>query len=80
MRRASRRQHDEHNDEHGSDEVGIDVGIPTSVDLQVEISYPATNAKTVLPAVRTGEIPGIYQAEFIPTAPGTYSFRFFGKG
>ncbi len=52
--------------------------VPKSVALQAEVAYVATGSTKVLqlePTATQGE----YLAEFIPTAPGTYSFRIFGS-
>ena len=53
--------------------------IPLNVDLRVEIIYTATRDSKVLKVEPISEVSGEYEARFIPTAPGNYSFRFFGE-
>src|SRR5215475_11928028 len=46
--------------------------------LQVELTYVASGAATVLHLRAIYREPGRYTADLIPTAPGHYRFRFFG--
>jgi len=46
------------------------------VRLDVEVTF---GSETIELAVLPGREPGRYLAGFIPTRPGTYTFRFFGR-
>lgn len=47
--------------------------------LQVEVTHLPTGASTIMKLYPVFSKPGHYTAEFIPTAPGRYRFRFFGS-
>ena len=47
--------------------------------LQVEVTHVATGQSTVMALAPLYERPGAYTADFIPTQPGGYRFRFFGS-
>ncbi len=47
--------------------------------LQVEVTHVATGQSTVMALAPLFERPGAYTADFIPTQPGGYRFRFFGS-
>ncbi|MCY4113520.1 MAG: hypothetical protein OXG33_06230 [Chloroflexi bacterium] len=47
--------------------------------LQVEVTHVATGQSTVMALAPLFEHPGAYTADFIPTQPGAYRFRFFGS-
>ncbi|MBM4437117.1 MAG: hypothetical protein FJ029_07770 [Actinobacteria bacterium] len=47
--------------------------------LKVEITFVPTGVKTNYDLRTVFRDPGLYVADFIPTAPGTYRFRFFGS-
>ena len=47
--------------------------------LQVEVTHVATRQSTVMALAPLFERPGAYTADFIPTQPGGYRFRFFGS-
>jgi hypothetical protein len=47
-------------------------------ELQAEVTHTATGVKKVFPLRAVFNDPGHYVADFIPTAPGQYQFRFFG--
>lgn len=47
--------------------------------LQVEVYHLPTDASREMPLAEVYNDPGHYIAEFIPTAPGDYSMRFFGS-
>ena len=47
--------------------------------LQVEIYHLPTDASREMPMTELPDDPGHYIAEFVPTAPGDYSVRFFGS-
>ena len=47
--------------------------------LQVELTYVASGAATVLHLRAIYREPGRYTADLIPTVPGHYRFRFFGS-
>lgn len=47
--------------------------------LQVEVYHLPTDASREMPLSEVYNDPGHYIAEFIPTAPGDYSMRFFGS-
>ncbi len=47
--------------------------------LQVEIYHLSTDASREIPMTELPDDPGHYIAEFVPTAPGDYSVRFFGS-
>ncbi len=68
---------------------GIDLRVqvpaspPTPVEgvektLKVEVTHVATGQKVTLPIETVFGTPGRYIAHLVPTAPGQYSFRFFG--
>lgn len=46
--------------------------------LQVEVTHMASSVSQVMPLKETWNAPGQYRAEFIPTSPGGYRFRFVG--
>jgi hypothetical protein len=46
--------------------------------LQVEITYVSTGASRTMELRSPFGQPGYYVADFIPTSPGHYRFRFFG--
>ncbi|MBP38985.1 MAG: hypothetical protein QF676_03990 [Dehalococcoidia bacterium] len=52
------------------------LGITT---LQVEVTHVASSVSQVMDLVESFGNPGSYKAEFIPTSPGPYNFRFFGE-
>ena len=52
------------------------LGITT---LQVEVTHVASSASQVMDLNEAFGNPGQYKAEFIPTTPGAYDFRFFGE-
>ena len=47
--------------------------------LQVEVTHVASSVSTTLPLRSYYGEPGHYIADLIPTSPGHYRFRFFGK-
>ena len=47
--------------------------------LQVEVTHIASGESTVMALAPLFERPGAYTADFIPTQPGGYRFRFFGS-
>jgi plastocyanin len=51
------------------------LGITT---LQVEVTHVASSVSQVMELREAFGNPGQYKAEFIPTSPGPYNFRFFG--
>ncbi|MDG0866963.1 hypothetical protein [Candidatus Lucifugimonas marina] len=46
--------------------------------LQVEVTHVASSVSQIMDLKEAWNSPGQYKAEFIPTAPGPYNFRFFG--
>lgn len=50
-----------------------------SRSLQVEVTHVPTNEQKVMSLRPLVEDPGAYLADFVPTAPGAYTFRFFGE-
>ena len=52
------------------------LGITT---LQVEVIHAASSVSKVMDLKEAFGNPGQYKAEFIPTSPGPYNFRFFGE-
>jgi len=52
------------------------VGLTT---LQVEVTHVASAVSQVMELKEAFNSPGHYKAEFIPTSPGPYNFRFFGE-
>jgi len=46
--------------------------------LQVEVTHVPSNISKVMPLRDVYNDPGHYVADFVPTAPGVYQFRFFG--
>ena len=60
---------------HGSAPVPV-TGLEDT--LQVEVTHVATGQSTVMALAPLFERPGAYTADFIPTQPGGYRFRFFG--
>ena len=51
---------------------------PIVANLQVEVEYPATGDSATYPVLPLVGGVNEYTAEFVPTLPGTYGFRFFG--
>ena len=47
--------------------------------LQVEVTHVASSVSKVMDLKEAWNSPGQYKAEFIPTSPGPYNFRFFGN-
>lgn len=47
--------------------------------LQVEVTHISSGQSTVMALAPLFEHPGAYTADFIPTQPGGYRFRFFGS-
>ncbi len=47
--------------------------------LQVEVTHVASSVSQVMDLNESFGNPGSYKAEFIPTSPGPYNFRFFGE-
>lgn len=47
--------------------------------LQVEVTHVASSVSQVMDLKEAWNSPGHYKAEFIPTSPGPYNFRFFGE-
>lgn len=47
--------------------------------LEVEVTHSSSGQSTVMALAPLFERPGAYTAEFIPTQPGGYRFRFFGS-
>ena len=47
--------------------------------LQVEVTHISSGQSTVMALAPLFEHPGAYTADFIPTQPGGYGFRFFGS-
>ena len=47
--------------------------------LEVEVTHVASAQSTVMALSPLFEHPGAYTADFIPTQPGAYRFRFFGS-
>lgn len=46
--------------------------------LEVEVSHPETGASRTMSLVTVWGDPGHYRADFVPTVPGAYHFRFIG--
>ncbi|MDP6666238.1 MAG: hypothetical protein QF357_02440 [Dehalococcoidia bacterium] len=46
--------------------------------LEVEVTHVASAVSQVMTLTEAWNSPGQYRAEFIPTSPGPYNFRFFG--
>lgn len=59
---------------HGSSSAVV--GLTT---LQVEVTHVASKVSRVMDLKEAWNSPGLYESEFIPTAPGPYNFRFFGE-
>mgnify|MGYP001198900173 FL=1 len=53
----------------------VGLGITT---LQVEVTHVASSLSQIMDLKEAFGNPGQYKAEFIPTSPGPYNFRFFG--
>jgi plastocyanin len=47
--------------------------------LQVEVTHVASSVSQIMELQEAWNSPGQYKAEFIPTSPGAYNFRFFGE-
>ncbi len=69
----------------GGEETAMDDPEPTgepvpglASTLQVEVTHLATSTAKVMDLTEVFGSEGHYIAEFIPTAPGDYQFRFFG--
>ena len=46
--------------------------------LQVEVTHVSSSVSQIMDLKEAWNSPGQYKAEFIPTSPGSYNFRFFG--
>lgn len=46
--------------------------------LQVEVTHVSSSVSQIMDLKEAWNSPGQYKAEFIPTSPGAYNFRFFG--
>jgi hypothetical protein len=53
-------------------------GAVAGLEESLEVEIIAGGEKKVLPLSPTYGVPGSYRAPFYPTAPTTYSYRFFG--
>jgi len=67
-----------------TDEAHIAAGLSGPVTglgdtLQVEVTHLSSGQSTVMALAPLFEHPGAYTADFIPTQPGGYRFRFFGS-
>jgi plastocyanin len=63
-------------EEAGHTESSAVAGITT---LQVEVTHVASSVSQNMDLKEAWNSPGQYNAEFIPTSPGAYNFRFFGE-
>lgn len=54
-------------------------GLGASATLQVEVTHVSTGANRTMSLRPLVGQDGSYVADFIPTAPGVYTFRFFGQ-
>ena len=52
--------------------------VPGITTLQVEVTHVASTVSQIMDLKEAWNSPGQYNAEFIPTSPGVYNFRFFG--
>ena len=67
---------DEH--DHADSPGQIDVPVLNVTTLQVEVIHVPTGASRTMELRPVSGEDGSYVADFIPTAPGAYTFRFFG--
>jgi hypothetical protein len=63
-------------EEAGNTDSKAVAGITT---LQVEVTHVASSVSRTMDLNEVWNLPGQYNAEFIPTSPGAYKFRFFGE-
>ncbi len=74
--------HDEgdgHSHEGGAGHVSGEPVTGASAALQVEVTHVPTGEQRTMDLRPLVDDPGAYLADFIPTAPGAYTFRFFGE-
>ncbi len=74
--------HDEgegHSHEGGAGHAASEPVLGASATLQVEVTHVATGEQRVMDLRPLVEDPGAYLADFVPTAPGAYTFRYFGE-
>lgn len=67
---------------HEGDTTGHLAGEPVlgaSATLQVEVTHVPTGEQRTMNLRPLVDNPGGYLADFVPTAPGAYTFRFFGE-
>jgi hypothetical protein len=63
-------------DEHAHEDTTPVTGLVDS--LKVELTHVPTGVSKVMAVREVLGTPGVYRADFVPTAPGVYRFRFFG--
>ena len=67
-------------DEESQDHAAVPEPVTGLQDtLQVEVTHVASAQSTVMALAPLFGRPGAYRADFIPTQPGAYRFRFFGS-
>lgn len=74
--------HDEGDEHTHEGDTGHLPGAPVigaSETLQVEVIHVPTGEQRTMDLRPLIETPGGYLADFVPTAPGAYTFRFFGE-
>ena len=69
---------DDHDHDHGDTAVSEPV-LGLSSTLEVEVTHVPTGERKMMALRPLIDDPGAYVADFVPTAPGAYSFRFFGE-
>ena len=70
---------DGHTHEDGAGMMAGEAMLGVSATLQVEVTHTPTGTQKVMELRPLVNDPGAYIADFVPTAPGAYEFRFFGE-
>ncbi len=74
--------HDAGDNHTHEEDAGHDAGEPVSgasATLEVEVTHIPTGEVRTMGLRPLVEVPGGYLADFVPTSPGAYAFRFFGE-
>ncbi len=70
---------DNHDHDHGDGTVVDEPVLGLASNLQVEVTHIPTGEQKTMEVRPLLDDPGGYVADFVPTAPGAYTFRFFGE-
>ena len=70
---------DEHDHADPADHLAVTPVLDAAATLQVEVTHVATSLSRTMNLRPLFGQDGSYVADFVPTAPGAYTFRFFGE-